>query len=340
MKKLILHGGIHKTGSSSLQNWLDHNRDILAENKVGLLHAGAKNVCHHELAEALMSDTPEADDLIEEVVRELRQTENDVVIITSEVFDRLTRPAIQRLREVLEKVGGAFEVSVLFYLRPQAALLASRYNQQVKAGLVRLTFPEFVKDRLARRLPWLYFSDLLSPWEEVLGPKVLHARAAEKPFLVNGSVVDDFLSFFGYSDLLNRRPSTRSYNLSLNADVISAFRDILQREDVWSVPFRKRNPVFLRVAKWLENNVPEAAGKIQVHDAILEECRQKFAEDNDWVSDKFFSGRNVIEEAYDVMAVGKREPEDEGVSREQLAARVRQKLLGELRDEGLIDGAY
>lgn len=180
MKKLFLHIGAHKTGTTSLQKILDTNRDFYFE-KYGVLFP---DVCRfhfsqHRIAFSLKNmrdpgrgDFPvfktEISELFNHVEEKASVQDVKSVVLSSEEFFTLDEESIRLLISELE--GRGFDVNVCAFIRRQDSQFLSVYNQKVKSpdnGFFRpvsyfLNEPEKLDDEL-------FFGKHLKKWKESLG---------------------------------------------------------------------------------------------------------------------------------------------------------------------------
>jgi hypothetical protein len=142
MKVCYVHLGIHKTGSTSLQQWLVTNEGRLRAMNVLVPLAGraAPHIAaHHHLAFDLNGD-PQLDRAkggLDELVAELKNSPFSNAVISSEdlSFSALHPPRLNRLVESLNQAG--YRPFWIVYLRPAAGWLDSAYAEMSKALLVR-----------------------------------------------------------------------------------------------------------------------------------------------------------------------------------------------------------
>jgi hypothetical protein len=129
MNKLILHAGLHKTGTSAIQKTLSNNRDFLWEN--GYFYPDPLPFdAHHAFASRLRNIT-NLEAKVEEVERQLvlykKNAKGRAVLLSSEIFSEQIDPLCFRtLPNIFD------EVHIAFYIRQQDELVESAYNQQIK----------------------------------------------------------------------------------------------------------------------------------------------------------------------------------------------------------------
>lgn len=135
-KKLVLHIGTHKTGTTYLQNTLARNADRFLENgvlypKSGQIHNAHFKLCWQlqtpDLKGAALTDIPEWKGLIDE----FRTSPAHTAIVSSEEFAFSIAP--HRLAELKTH----FDVQVICFIRSPDGFMQSFYNQFVKDFVTR-----------------------------------------------------------------------------------------------------------------------------------------------------------------------------------------------------------
>lgn len=177
MRRAILHIGVPRTGTTSLQK-------LLAERRAALLGVGVlfpdltprsaerPHLSHQHLGEALDGRRPpeERRELLEDLDRQLAETPADVAILS---YERLWRAASWRrlprmLCDLAERRG--FRPEVLVTVRGQAELIQSHYGWRLQFLREWRPFAEaFSRDLGDRRLD---FAAGVAPWSRAAEGRV------------------------------------------------------------------------------------------------------------------------------------------------------------------------
>ncbi|MBV2352140.1 hypothetical protein KUL97_10535 [Synechococcus sp. HK05] len=210
-RRCILHIGICKTGTTSIQYSLAANREALADAGIVVPRTLGPTHNHRHLTLLGVDGDTEAGQREWDVMRHrtaglqacgsLNEAKQWVerslaaelamvpasswVVFSSEQLSQrlLTHNAVLRLRQALERIG--FEtVRVVVYLREQVGLSMSWESMQVIAG-------HTVQDPLETPSAFNH-QELLERWEGVWGHKSMIVRTYARPFLHQGDVVSDF----------------------------------------------------------------------------------------------------------------------------------------------------
>jgi len=243
--EVVLHVGMGKTGTSSLQAMLHHNRAGLVERGV-LYPASPGRRRHLRLGLAMQSEdrtppmsldwrrqqvsTPaELRPLFEDqLFAELAAARAPRLLFSDEALFGSTDDGIRNLRDLMDRI--ATTVRVVVYLRRQDDHLASRYQQEVKrAGEVR---------RLAARLDQADFSHKydyharLRAWRALMHPDAIVVRAFEPERFADGSLARDFLEATGLGIRPDELDAGPVRNESVDAESVEFLRILnLHRRD-------------------------------------------------------------------------------------------------------------
>lgn len=228
--KCILHIGTEKTGTKTLQRFLDVNRRKLAsrrilvsraagvENNFGLpvlaYHSGRRDDLTRQLAIRTEDELRAyGQRLFAALDAEVAGGRPHTIICSSEHFQsRLTEVSeIQRLHESLVALGCTEFVTVV-YLRRPAELANSLFSTAFRSGhdMKSLPTPEhhYVRNLCDHRAT-------LSRWITVFGKQSLLPRLFDKTAFVQGSLIEDFATIAGIDSTGLRSP--RPINESLSA---------------------------------------------------------------------------------------------------------------------------
>ncbi len=203
MKKLILHIGFNKTGTTSIQKDLTLNADRLLAQ--GILYPCDPNASyvqrwqHLPLAAAIPDRrvpwlSPAKRKSLGRAFSDLKSYIADqnfqTLLISSENFGAPDMTE-SKVRWVQQQFSG-YDITVLAYIRRQDAYFLSTYQQSIKAGRSRaFDFEEYKSERLLR------FASRLAPWRAVFGSERVIVRPFDGQFWPERQLFLDFLASFG-----------------------------------------------------------------------------------------------------------------------------------------------
>ena len=213
MMEVVIHAGIHRTGTTSLQTFLSRNRTGLMARGVGYPGEG---VHHQRLVWSLKRGNSGAEDVIAAVEGAAGAA---TVVLSGEDFCILPDLAW------LGILAARHSTRAVFYLRRQDHWVMSWYNQHVKwpfdqrkAQMGPKAFLETLDD-----FHWLDYDGLLERWEAVLGHDAVSVGVVEPGQI--GDVVGDFVGRLGLACDGLEREAERS-NDSLPIPVLEIARHL------------------------------------------------------------------------------------------------------------------
>ncbi|MDA0420469.1 sulfotransferase domain-containing protein [Vibrio alginolyticus] len=148
-RKLYLHIGTEKTGTTSIQEFFHANRELL-KNECSLLYPnfGYSELAQFELVAALhpISNNGrvaefapkkeyDADKVWLEFCDRIRKTSYEKVLVSVEHFSsRIDESGIRYISKILSENLSDFEIVVIVYLRNQVDMFQSAYSTYIKTG--------------------------------------------------------------------------------------------------------------------------------------------------------------------------------------------------------------
>lgn len=166
-KRLILHVGQSKTGTSTIQGFLAHNRRRLWR-EAGVLYpqAGRQSAAHHSIAAAFLPSgsagwirREDAAVLRAALDDEIADHAADTIVVSSEAFFNA-----RSINDVRDFFAG-FTVDILVILRRQDRWADSLYQHQLKVGETDLEPQAW----LAARASALDYATRVGRWADVFG---------------------------------------------------------------------------------------------------------------------------------------------------------------------------
>jgi hypothetical protein len=205
MKKLILHIGTHKTGTSAIQVWLEQNRERLRTH--GYWYGSTDRPpkpeipAHTSLFWSLIEDNLDFGAERAAILADFEASDCDTLILSNEGLSQATFRKFEVLREFAE----TFEITVICFLRRQDYFLEAWWNQRCKQGEERRTIGEFV--RAADSVRRTNYVDLLSFWSSFATVKALDYSQTHGPGAVCSFAKLAGLPFDGTNKRLHVSPS-------------------------------------------------------------------------------------------------------------------------------------
>lgn len=211
-KKLIVHIGAGKTGSSAIQKFLSLNCSVLAEH--GVLIPGCKLDLESEcLGEQIwfFQNGIGNNDFADSVQRRLSRLhkhmcehELHTLVVSAE---NLINP--QEFEKLFLGLEGMFDITIVCYIRRQDDYMISAWQQWYLKAYD--SFDDY-RLKLGHRIDW---HAALHPWKEKFGKDNVKVSVYEKESLVNGNVIDDFTQLLGL-EITGMQPVVERINKSID----------------------------------------------------------------------------------------------------------------------------
>jgi hypothetical protein len=198
-KEIYLHIGTGKTGTTSLQFWLENNRDKLRD--VNVLYPDSLCVdgsfpkgIHRMASEVLEGDM---DHLWKSMFDEINKSKCSKVVLSSEYFwgDLFWgNPFSQKNIELFRDSLRSYSVKIIVHLRNPVDIYTSRYRQGIKGGArFNKSFYEFVEKNVPGKNQ---YAQRLRFWADIFGRESMLILIYEQA-LENGNMIEHFLKSIG-----------------------------------------------------------------------------------------------------------------------------------------------
>lgn len=210
VRRLYVHIGTHKTGTTTIQAFVNVNAAALQREGIHVAQAGRyhEQSGHHYIPAELRGDTittPQPWGGLEALFEELAHTPQQKALITSENLEYLIdQPDVIRAFEArLSAIG--WTPHYLVYFREQTDYIISLYHELLKHGLT-LSFDAFVADSLRERhflwrgdrRFWFDYVEFVRRWRQATDQPltvVSYERAR-----TGAGVIKTFLDAIGFRD--------------------------------------------------------------------------------------------------------------------------------------------
>ncbi len=230
---LVVHFGIEKTGSTSIQRFLYHNRSSLEEKgaRFASTHYARDNhindVNHHILRHKwpgwLNPETfPITPDSAWDYLSEEVNSFNGTTIISSERFpDLFGEDNGADVVDFIKRRVAPARVHFVGFVRRQDNLAESHFKERAKGNDLTGTLEEY----LARPPAFFDFNAMLERIAGVVGRDSLTVRLYDPALFSAGSVVPTFLQALGLGEISGQDADKVRENLSLNSLAVRVFAD-------------------------------------------------------------------------------------------------------------------
>ncbi len=188
----VLHIGLKKSGSASIQTFLAANYDALRAMSIDYTTIGrGKRKAHHNLAHDAMTNAKfdASQGTLTELARAASDRAVSRVMVSSEMFEGCEPVAVSAVRSRLEAAGREYRIVLI--IRDLLDLMPSSYAQKIRYGLNLFDFDEFFEERMKEAR--VDYFETASRWGDVFGWDALRIRPLDRRFQKNGDLIDDFL---------------------------------------------------------------------------------------------------------------------------------------------------
>lgn len=202
-KRVILHVGPDKTGSTAIQNALFQNRSFLLSK--GIMYSSGfmvndKFLRMHFLNKKHLKEILSGNNQLDEDIRkksnryinhlreEINETACKELILSHEGLFHLDVSELESLREFLN--GYTKTIEIVFYVRDPVAYAKSAMSQRVKTG----------RRAWGMNPPYIRYKHYLTNLMNVFGKEQVKPRLYSRKVFPDGNIVRDFLSLLPLSE--------------------------------------------------------------------------------------------------------------------------------------------
>ena len=209
-KRIIIHTGPGKTGSSAIQAWLTHNSKLLsAEGIFYPKHPLSKEQISSGNLRAILSEPSREKrtnsntdwfvdaDKVKTLLANFNASSCTILLLSSEFF-------FHRMIEIQKLIP---EVEFIAYIRNPVELLESNYNQAVKrhGKLEKFSAPKSLDQYV-----WQYLTKACS----AVGTQCLHLRPYDESLMFGNNIVSDLLSILGIDKSVENKRINPSFTFA------------------------------------------------------------------------------------------------------------------------------
>ena len=303
-RHLTLHIGTEKTGSTSIQYFLNQNRQRLFDAGLGVPSSLGDEI-HYKLQ--LMSNSDDFSDNFlralnlhrdlqarkkaiqgwrEEFVSEVKGSPVKRWIISCETLHSriVTRPELENLKSLLQSLFS--EIDIVVYLRDPVQMAISRMSEMAKAALPLQLMPA----EPSKGFDIFDHRGTTKFWDGALGPGKFHPRLFEQSSLVQGNVVCDLCSIIGIDQKGLELPERKNVSIPFYAvRLLDQLNRYVPRHwtDGTSIPSRWQ--LVSLVMEALKTGDP-----IKPTENEIEYYRKTYMVSNEWVRKKYFPDRKKL----------------------------------------------
>jgi hypothetical protein len=306
---LILHIGTEKTGSTSIQKFLNLNREVLGGLNIHIPLTLMGDMGSHEWMPVLAFEKDRSNQFVrrqrfsspldreQKISTKLAAFSKEIQTVSSRssrwliscehLQSSLTKKAdVIRLRKILEGLFG--EIEILLYIRRPILTAVSLWSTHVKSGgqLAHLPLP-------TDNSYWenvCNYRRTVQLWQAAFPKSKISIRLFQKEDFVNHDLIDDFCSAIGIMPIGSmKRPSKENETLSHKGIQYLIYLN------QYLPPFRNNQPSILRegiidMVQKYTSNLPKYYPSLQEVNAY----EDYFSESCNWILSNYFHGRSQL----------------------------------------------
>jgi hypothetical protein len=190
---IVIHIGLRKAGSTSIQAFLRDNTRALRALSVDYPRIGRRGRANHQNLAAEIRGLASFDPALGDVgalAAHWRSAPANTLIVSAENLEEAETAEALRLQALKRREDE--EIRVVMIIRDLVGLTPSSYTQMVKLGVKTHTFDDFFAKRIKDRR--VNFFRTARRWADAFGWESLRVRPLDPAHLLNGDLIDDFLS--------------------------------------------------------------------------------------------------------------------------------------------------
>lgn len=242
IKKLIIHIGTHKTGTTSIQETLGNSQDIL--KKHGIFYPPEPPFNHYAFSAVFLNNPMNSFyaraggfQSIEELQTDLnalkvhwaklfQYSQEEIFVISAENFDAYEDGEVVKLKRFVNVYFD--DIKIIVYMRHPITGIISRWEENIKHLNSQPSSEEILKNVKKR-----YSFTFLESWLKYFGKENVIVRPFDNKALKNGDLIEDFFHSVNIPDInINELNICRS-NESLGKNVV-----------LFLLEYNKKYPIF------------------------------------------------------------------------------------------------
>ena len=210
MRKLFLHIGTHKTGTSSIQRFLYENNTTLIKNNVYYLKEFTNNNAHHELAKCFRDlNDDKKKSLLLSYKDKVQTIRSGIFILSSERFGWLLKS--KDVKYLYDQLDIFDEINIIVYFREPSSYLKSFYQTTVKDIKVRnkISPTQYFKD--SKNILGTNYRVYVRKWKNIFKDSEIIIKKFEN---IKNNLIMDFLDTIKFD--LSNKFTNENMNIQIN----------------------------------------------------------------------------------------------------------------------------
>lgn len=202
MKRIIIHIGYNKTGTSAIQSFCSWNRTHLQDVGICYPATGIFDSAHYGISEFLIgrpvnTGLRPGENLAAVLGAEIAASGCEHVIVSSEYLSTANSDQITKLKNTFHELVPDAQIKVIAYLRRHDQWFESLFNQAEKTAPSppwQMDIRDYVLHVLGTASPECSYLRVLDRWARIFGDANVIVRPFEAQQFAGGSLITDFFS--------------------------------------------------------------------------------------------------------------------------------------------------
>lgn len=301
MKTLYLHVGTTKTATTSIQRFLEENRNILQSHGYcfpNSLHryprANKRRNAHFLVAKVLDTDgtrnKQKEKEYFEEGLQQVRdafQIYDNVILTDESIWYALSYLKKSLLLELKKEADEhKYQIKVIVYLRRQDELLLSRWNQEVKQNFTDaaiMTCEEYVATASKKQNKIYQYAQKLDEISAFIGKENVIVRRFAKKSWKDQSIIHDFMHEIGLDVTEEFQELKESENLRLDKNTTEIKRVLNKNKDFTQTEITYFRGFLKEITK---DNIEEEKTEMLAKEELQQFLKQ-YSEENKRVAEEY-----------------------------------------------------
>lgn len=277
MKRIYLHIGFGKTGTSAVQEFFFQNRGAFLRQGLDYPLIGLTPYAHHGLALFQSPEMPEGvAGLYEQLVKAMRASPSDNFLLSSEQFCFLRPAYVGSVKKHLAE----FDVKVIFYARNQIKLIESTYLEWQKVGA---QYHDNIGAFFKKTRNGFDFELRLAPWVKEFGRDNVVVRIYDRR-VIGSDTSADIMKIMG----LSLAEDVGNANLRSNHSLLPQFSRLVTEIDAAGVSPEARKKILFELLR-LSLNLKPSSGTSLIDDELRASIQAQYRDSNKRLADTYLS---------------------------------------------------
>ncbi len=284
---LYLHIGVHRTGTTSIQDYIHRNQQHFLDE--GVLVAFGQGRPYRQ-AWFIRNRLKTSEAMGRDILTQIRNKGGTAskVIFSEEDICQTTEP------KLFAGLSSKFDVKVVIFLRRQDQWLESWFQQNIKTQwdpeLAHIGFSAFLRFAEENKFHWINYQSLVTNWSKVFGRENILLRVMERSRMPNGPV-HEFLNVVGCDNLYSR--DLDSHKNSSFSPQVSEFIRLLPLDGLQ----QKQIKAFILAAGGKISHSMDDRGVSILSPQQRQEIMGRYFEGNQWVAREYFGREGLFDDS-------------------------------------------